>query len=64
MSKKLCKGIELPFLDVDELMIYMVWLNFAKNKQCLALSEKAPLSLSMYLIQRNNHISVYRTKIH
>ncbi len=29
-----------------------------------ALSEKAPLSLSVYLIPRDNHISVYRTKIH
>ncbi len=28
-----------------------------------ALSEKVPLSLSMYLIPIDNHISVYRTKI-
>ncbi len=29
-----------------------------------ALSKKAPLSLSEYLIPRDNHIIVYRTKIH
>ncbi len=63
---------------VDHLVFYVIhpWVIYCSGSplwgnnfwslppNSTSLSEKVPLSLSMYLIPRDNHISVYRTKIH
>ncbi len=49
------------YIVVDHPCVELFFWSLPPNST--ALSEKAPLSLSMYLIPRDSHISVYRTKI-
>ncbi len=63
-------GIYINVLKWLEFYITSLWQDYqniflkpAPKFNC-TITEKAPLSLSMYLIPRENHISVYKTKIH